>query len=450
MPLGAGLYDERPGRKRGRIRFTAHQGFLWIGVSWPELPVPSRRTFAAAFLAFAYSEETSLRLRGSARFPMPLAWHWQLIQPMEFPEGPGLPMSSPPPIRRYLSVPTPEEFLAALAAGLPASCPGGFPIVVGVSGGADSVGLLVGLHRLLRVPIVVAHAEHDLRAEAADDRRFVERLAAQLGLACEWRRLSVREDRAQQGEGLEARARRLRYGFLADVAHARGGRHVLVAHTADDQAETILHRILRGTGLAGLAGMRPARELCDGVALVRPFLGIARAEVRRFLEQVAISWQEDATNADVSRARNFLRHEVLPRCRVGPYPAATEALVRLGRQAAVVADALGAAAAHLLYRASRRQADGAVVIRTRELAGLGDRHLLAEVVVALWTREGWPRRDMTTAHYAAVAGLLDQPGRPAAVTIELPGGLRASVDSDGEVRIGPAAVNPRPNRSCLP
>lgn len=354
-----------------------------------------------------------------------------------------------PPTRLNSKCSATDRFLAGLAAGLPASCSGGFPIVVGVSGGADSVGLLLGLHRLLHVPIKVAHAEHDLREEAADDRRFVEQLAARLGLACEWRKLAVRADRAEQGEGLEARARRLRYAFLADVAHASGGRHVLVAHTADDQAETILHRILRGTGLAGLGGMRLARELSDGVALVRPLLSVSRAEVRLFLQESAASWQEDATNADVSRARNFLRHEVLPRCLAGPYPAALDAVVRLGRQAAVVADALGAAANHLLDRASRRQADGAVVIRPRDLAGLSDRHLLAEVVVALWKREEWPRRDMSAAHYDAVAGLLTQPASHTARTIELPGRLRASIEPDGSLRIAPPA-QPSPDPTVPP
>ena len=352
-------------------------------------------------------------------------------------------MSAPSSGRRSLNPPSAaDRFLAALAAGLPPGCPGGSPVIVGVSGGADSVGLLLGLSCMLSVPILVAHAEHDLRAEAADDRAFVVELAAELGLPCDWRRLAVRDDRAVRGEGLEARARRLRYAFLAEVAHARGGRHVLVAHTADDQAETILHRILRGTGLAGVGGMRRARGLCDGVALVRPLLAVPRAEVRSFLRETGREWREDATNADTARARNFLRHQVLHRCLEGPYPAATDAVVRLGQQAAMVAGAMGEAANHILSGVSAGNTDGSVVIRSRELTGFGD-HLLAELCVALWLREGWPRRDMTASHYAAVASLLagsttvGDEGR----VMDLPGSLRATAEPHGRVRIGPTGVS---------
>ncbi len=333
----------------------------------------------------------------------------------------------PTPSSRRASEPPSVRFLAALAAGLPPSSPGGFPLVVGVSGGADSVGLLVGMCRLVSGPIVVAHAQHDLRDDAHTDRVFVEELAAALGLPCEWRRLAVRDERSESGEGLEARARRLRYDFLARVAHACGGRHVLVAHTADDQAETILHRILRGTGIAGLAGMRRARELCDGVALVRPLLDVPRADVRRYLEEVGTDWREDATNADTARARNFLRHEVLPRCLGGPYPAATAAVVRLGEQAAGVAEALASAADRLLEEHAVRTEGGGIWLRTRRLTGLHP-HLVAEVFAALWRREGWPRRDMTTAHYRALA---DRVGRTTGDQLALPGRMQVTSVDDG-------------------
>ncbi|MFM1902271.1 MAG: tRNA(Ile)-lysidine synthase [Planctomycetota bacterium] len=350
-----------------------------------------------------------------------------------------LPMSSTSSSHRSPSAAA-EPFLAALAAGLPASCSGGFPVVVGVSGGADSVGLLLGLVRLLAVPIVVAHAEHDLRAEAADDRRFVEGLAAALGLPCEWRRLAVRDDRAEQGEGLEARARRLRYDFLAEVAHARGGRHVLVAHTADDQAETILHRILRGTGVPGLAGMQRARELCDGVALLRPLLDVTRADVRRFVAQSGTGWREDASNADCSRARNFLRHELLPRCATGPYPAAAESLLRLGRQAAAATSVTAEAATFLLDRVSERQPDGGILIQCRELVGLGAA-VRAELVIALWRREHWPRRDLSAVHVETVATLLAAAAdAPPSTAVDLPGGLRAEVRPGGRLHVTNASA----------
>lgn len=322
-----------------------------------------------------------------------------------------------------------EAFVAAVAAALPATGFWVMPVLAAVSGGADSVALLIALRRLvppgLERRLIVVHAEHDLRADAAADRGFVAALAERLGLACAWRRIAVRDDTGD--EGLEGRARRLRYEFLAATALAHGARHVVTGHTADDQAETILQRMLRGTGLAGLGGMPPARSLVPGVALVRPLLGVRRDAAREFLQAIHQPWCEDPTNADVRHARNFLRHEILPRCAAGPFPAAAESLVRLGQQAALVATAIRSAADHLLEAHASRHADGSVALRARELRGL-DRHLVAEVFVSLWRREGWPQQGMTARHYAALAALAAEPERTdgGASATDLPGGVRVS------------------------
>jgi tRNA(Ile)-lysidine synthase len=316
-----------------------------------------------------------------------------------------------------------DSFLESLAAAVPALGPGGFPVIVAVSGGADSVAMLIGLTKLGVSNLVVAHAEHDLRTEAHEDREFVGRLARRLGVPFQWRRLAVRErGNEAAGEGLEARARRLRYAFLTDVARDASARYVFVAHTADDQAETILHRILRGTGITGIAGMRRARALGDGIALMRPLLGISRTAGREFLRHAVEAWHEDVTNTDTTRARNFLRHEVLVRCVQGPYPAAVASLSRLGTQAAAIADALASAADHLLDLYATRQPDGAILLNIKPLASL-DRHLLAELFVALWRREGWPQRDMTARHYEdLVVRIVSAVDRSATC---LPGGVTA-------------------------
>ena len=323
------------------------------------------------------------------------------------------------------------RFLDGLAAGLTDGGVWSAAVVAAVSGGADSTALLLGLAALAPrgSRIVVAHAEHDLRPAAADDRRFVAALAARLGLEFATARVAVRHA-APGGEGLEARARRLRYRFLAEVAGGHGARRVLVAHTAEDQAETILHRILRGTGPAGLAGMAVARELCPGVALVRPLLAVGRSDVRDYLVTEAEAWLEDASNADVRFARNFLRHEILARCAAGPYPAATAALGRLGRQAGRLAAALRSAADHLLDAHARRRADGTIELETAALAGL-DPYLLAELCAALWEREGWPRRDMTAAHYDRLAALVGSVDAAAAGITDYPGGVRVTPSADG-------------------
>lgn len=343
--------------------------------------------------------------------------------------------SSPP------SIVSGADFLAALEAEVP---PGfwSMPSLVCCSGGADSVALLLGLVRIsprgAAERLMVVHAEHDLRAAAAEDRAFVAGLADRFGLRMTWRRLAVREaGRGPRGEGVEGRARRLRYDFFADVARDVGARHAAVAHTADDQAETILQRMLRGTGLAGLGGMKRARPLCAGVALVRPLLGLRRADARAFLAAAGEAWREDESNADVRTARNFLRHEVLAPCEAGPFPAAAAALGRLGRQADLVAGALASAAEHLLETHSVRRADGTVVVRTADLAAL-DQHLLAEIFAALWRREDWPRRDMTARHYARLAGIAVGVARgPCAAACDLPGGIRVQPSGPGQIEVIP-------------
>lgn len=335
---------------------------------------------------------------------------------------------------------TADSFLASVAAALPAHGFWDSPIVVGVSGGGDSVALLLALHDLdprgCSALVTVAHAEHDLRQSAAADGLFVAALARRLGLQFVTRRLAVRE--RCDDEGTEARARRLRYGFLADIAREAGARHVVVAHTADDQAETILHNVLRGTGLAGLAGMATARELCEGIALLRPLLGMSREQARSYLLATGEPWCEDETNNDLRYTRNFLRHDIIARAESGPYPAATASLVRLGEQAARVNGALASAAEHLLSRHARRQPDGTVIVDTAPLLGI-DRHILAEVFVALWRSEGWQRRDMTARHFERLADFVEggRAGRTPAA--DFPGGIHVRA-IDGRLLLVPAAI----------
>lgn len=323
-----------------------------------------------------------------------------------------------------------DPFLVAVAAGLPRHGLWQAPAVVGVSGGADSTALLVALAALApdaaaAARLIVAHAEYDLRPEAAADRDAVAALAQRLGLRCVTRRLQVSGAGHPRGEGLEARARRLRYHFLEEVARETGSRHVILAHTADDQAETILQRILRGTGLAGLAGMAAARQLCEGIAVIRPLLAIRRQPVREWLLAIEQSWCEDATNRDTHYARNFLRHEIIGRCAEGPFPVAAEAIVRLGNQAARVSTALASAAEYLLDRHAACHADEAIAIDTAALGAL-DRHLVAEVMARLWRREGWPRRDMTAEHYERLVDMVQAIAAEKAIPrSEFPGGVTA-------------------------
>jgi tRNA(Ile)-lysidine synthase len=183
---------------------------------------------------------------------------------------------------------------------------------VAVSGGADSVALL----RLLEAAraatgftLKVLHFDHQLRRESADDARFVEELAGSLGLAFVSGRGDVAGIAARERRNLEDAARRLRYEFFADVVAKGQVTRVAVAHTLDDQAETVLARLLRGTGPAGLAGIH---STAGGGTIMRPLLQVRRARLREYLNGLGQTWREDATNSDTSRQRARIRRVLLP------------------------------------------------------------------------------------------------------------------------------------------
>ena len=281
------------------------------------------------------------------------------------------------------------------------------PVLVGVSGGADSVALLCVLgEKVHGRPLVIVHARHDLRESAIDDENFVIDLAKRMGFPVHTRNLFVRYDDNVKADGLEATARRLRYEFFEDVAQRLGARQVAVGHTADDQAETILLRAFRGTGLHGLGGMVPSRALSSEIALVRPLLTISRQEARKFLDEIGQPWREDASNADTAFARNFLRHEILRPVIEGPFPGASQSLVRLGAQASKSASALSSAAEHLIELYTSATADG-IVVQCNAMSAL-DQHLLAEIFVVIWKQQQWPARDMTARHFSQLASIVNR------------------------------------------
>ncbi|MBB6096837.1 tRNA(Ile)-lysidine synthase [Deinobacterium chartae] len=191
--------------------------------------------------------------------------------------------------------------------------------LVAVSGGADSVALLRALLEAGSDP-VAAHFDHRLRPGSGEDAGFVRDLCAQLGVPLELGGADVRRVAQAKGWGLEDAARRLRYGFLARAARARGIQGILTAHTREDQAETVLMQLLRGTHKA--VGIPPRRG-----ALQRPWLTVSRDRARSYLSALGQPHREDPSNADPAFTRNWLRLEVMPRLRTR-FPAADAALAR--------------------------------------------------------------------------------------------------------------------------
>ena len=205
-------------------------------------------------------------------------------------------------------------------------------IGIGVSGGADSVAMLrifAELRRHLGIAVLVLHFHHQLRGmEADEDERFVKALAEEFHLEFESGRADVAGEARLHGWNVEDAARRLRYQFFASVAEARDLHRIAVAHTANDQAETVLSHLLRGTGLTGLAGIYPVAGL-----IIRPLLELEREELREFLSDLGQPWREDASNQDVSRARARIRHELIPLLLRDFDPAAVTRLSRLAKHA---------------------------------------------------------------------------------------------------------------------
>lgn len=190
----------------------------------------------------------------------------------------------------------------------------GETVVVAVSGGADSVALLDVLSRLdqERLDLIVAHLNHCLRgAESDGDEQFVASLAARYGLPFVAIRVDVASLSAGGGLSLEDAGRQARYAFFHEVARRRGAASIAVAHHLDDQAETVLIRLLRGAGGAGLSAMS-----AGGDSMVkRPLLQVSRAELERYLNDRGLTWRTDSTNADTTILRNSIRHELIPALR---------------------------------------------------------------------------------------------------------------------------------------
>lgn len=206
-----------------------------------------------------------------------------------------------------------------------APAPGeGETVVVAVSGGLDSTVLLHLLRFTVGLPtvgLVVAHVDHAMRPSSVADAAWVR------GLCLAWD-VPYRHTRLDPPPTSEAEARRGRYAFLRKIAAAEGTVWIATAHHADDQAETVLFRALRGTGIRGLAGI-PRRS---GRAW-RPLLPFRRVEIETYAHEVGLRWRDDPSNQDVDIARNALRHRVLPALEAGPAPHARRALVQLAERA---------------------------------------------------------------------------------------------------------------------
>lgn len=218
----------------------------------------------------------------------------------------------------------------------------GETIVAGVSGGPDSVTMLHILRELNQSQaydwrIIVAHLNHGIRGDQSNqDEEFVKSLAKELGLEFASRKVDVLEIKSRDKCTLEAAGRKARYDFLRDTAYHEGAQKIAVAHTMDDQAETVMHRIMRGTGLRGLKGMSPIRLVSrkPDLFIVRPLIEVERSEVEHYLSSQSLPFRTDETNKDIAITRNRIRHKLIPMIESDFNPRFRFALVRLAQTSA--------------------------------------------------------------------------------------------------------------------
>lgn len=264
----------------------------------------------------------------------------------------------------------------------------GETLVVGVSGGPDSVcllHLLVGLMGRLDVQLHVAHLNHLLRGiESEADAHYVSHLAEQLGVSATLEQRDVETYRAEHHLSLEEAAREVRYQFFAEVSRSIGTDRIVLGHTANDQAETILMRLLRGAGTYGLQGMHPITQLDSltdtQLIVVRPLLETRREEVEAYCQQHALDPRRDSSNLSSSHLRNRIRSELIPLLR-RYNPRIDDALLRTADSLAVDFSFLEQQVSQIWDSVISEEGE-ALVLRSEEIVSLHpalQRYLLREV-----------------------------------------------------------------------
>jgi tRNA(Ile)-lysidine synthase len=305
--------------------------------------------------------------------------------------------------------------------------PSGSRVLLAVSGGADSTALLRVLSSLkssgsLDAALYCAHVNHGLRgAESDADEAFVVRQAAELGLPVTARSLDVRRFAAENKLSIETAGRRMRIDCLADIARAAGIRLAATAHQKNDNAETLVHRLSRGTGLRGLCGIWPKKSFESGLTFIRPLLAVTRAEIERYLMGNNTAWRVDSTNADCSHTRNFIRHRLIPAVEARSGGALVEPLCRLSEQARRLCEAVSGAA----DRAWAEAADCRGPAVALSLPKLSDLHpeVKVELVRRSLSRVGCGEGGLDRLHYDRILELAEKNvgGRQ----VQLPGGFAA-------------------------
>lgn len=301
-------------------------------------------------------------------------------------------------------------------------------LIVGVSGGPDSVALLSILHALngtkkLSLRLYVAHLNHKLRGQAAEeDARFVQNLAKDLSLPFVQKEVDIQKIAEQTKCSIEETARMERYRFFGEVAQTYHAASVAIAHNADDNAETILHRIIRGAGIIGLKGIPVKRPLTpkSSVQLIRPLLFTWRKDIMEHLEKEHLCYRTDATNYEPLYLRNKIRLELIPLLENQYNPNIKNTLIQLCQILDTNNEYLTHEAEKILNAVTKEYAEDFYAVHTDTL--LKQPGILQSMVIReIFRRLDIPLKEVTYEHYTKICNELTRPGKGR--HFQLPGNL---------------------------
>jgi tRNA(Ile)-lysidine synthase len=344
-------------------------------------------------------------------------------------------------------------------------------ILLAVSGGADSTALLYVMQRLvdegiLNTELLCAHINHQLRGYEADlDEQFVIAQAGRLSLPITTKRVDVCEFARQNKLSIETSARKLRLESLLEIARANNCFFVATAHQKNDNAETILHRLLRGTGFRGLAGIWPVQAftggftpldnsanmdttqnttISNGVKFIRPLLCVQRDEIIEYLQERNLKWREDHTNADCTYTRNYIRHRLLPALQQDYTGSIVEELSRLAQQGRKL-NYLVRERTEKVWPELANSGENSVALNLKTFI-LEPKLVMVELIRRSITALGSGERDLTQRHYERILQLTDKSisGRK----FELPGGFVVWRES-GNLIFAQAEKSPLPDKRII-
>lgn len=283
-------------------------------------------------------------------------------------------------------------------------------ITAAVSGGTDSTALLYGLWHLkeqnnISAELICVHINHQLRGADSDrDEKFVIELAGKLNIPVITRKVDVKGHVKNAKISVETAARELRIRALCEIAKEKGCYLIATGHQADDNAETIMHRLLRGTGLRGLCGIRPKNAFGDSITFIRPMLCLTRKQITDYLAEKGWKWQTDATNFDCRYRRNFIRHRLLPEIQKQCSKPVDEMLGELSQAARKFQAIVNRLSEQMYHKIGQRKTDS-ISLDINKFSQLHPA-VKAELIYLALSNQGCPERNVTAEHYERILKLV--------------------------------------------